>query len=185
MTYALRAVINLNTKIELAKYAASLIKDDQIVFIDSGSTLVHIVDHIKSHNNVFVTSGIETATKAAEHGLRIYLLPGFVNSQANYVYSNDGVNLLKTMNFDVAFVGVSGISRFYKYATNSPETASVKTMSIHQSEKTYVVSDASKFSVLGFVSFADFDQVTLITDQRPPNDLPNIDYIIPESLKIL
>ena len=183
LPYSLRTTINIEKKIELSKYVASLIKDNQIIFLDGGSTLINIVDYITTKNNVFVTTGLQMAQRAAAKGLRVYLLPGFVNPQTNAVLGTDGLSHIENMAFDYAFVGASGISRFYKFATNSPDSAAIKRKAIEKANVAYVVADDSKFSVLGFNSFADFDKVKLISNAKPDVELPGLQIIIPETFR--
>ena len=45
-------------KIEIAKVAAKLIKDNDVIFIDSGSTCYYMIDYINAKNITVVTNGV-------------------------------------------------------------------------------------------------------------------------------
>lgn len=49
---------NKEDKIIIAKKAASLIQDNDVIFIDSGSTCFYMIDYIKAKEITVVTNGI-------------------------------------------------------------------------------------------------------------------------------
>ena len=48
----------------LARYAASLIQAHDFVYIDAGSTTLHMVEYLKEEEAIYVTNGLE-------HGRRL------------------------------------------------------------------------------------------------------------------
>ncbi len=105
--------------------------------------------------------------------------------------SISGAVTIKHLNeffFDIAFIGVSGLSTdgFYDY---SLEDAEIKRVMIARSEKSVVLLDSSKFdrmSVSLVAGLADID--VLVTDKKPPKNLyqalkvNNVELLIAQTL---
>lgn len=62
-------------KMMIAKYAAKLIDDGDVVYIDAGTTTEKMIEHIQSKNVTFVTSGFINAKKLAQLGFKVFV-PG-------------------------------------------------------------------------------------------------------------
>ena len=59
-----RATINQEEKQRIAKYAASLVKDKDLIFIDSGSTTAQIVDYLNvNYDLTIVTNNLKAISK--------------------------------------------------------------------------------------------------------------------------
>lgn len=53
-----RKEINREEKIEIARYAAALIKDQDVVYMDAGTTTELMIDYITAKNVIFVTNSL-------------------------------------------------------------------------------------------------------------------------------
>ena len=56
-----RQQISIEEKESIAQYAASLIKDNDFVYIDAGTTTEKMVDYITNKNATYVTNGVTHA----------------------------------------------------------------------------------------------------------------------------
>ena len=62
-------------KERIARYAASLIGDDDVVYLDTGTTTLHMASHLKDSGALFVTSSIDLAGMLSAHERQVGL-PG-------------------------------------------------------------------------------------------------------------
>ena len=62
--------LHTQEKLRIARYAASLIQDGDVVFLDAGSTVMHMVDHIQASGAVFVTNSVECVQRLPLRGPR-------------------------------------------------------------------------------------------------------------------
>ena len=69
-----RQGLNINEKILIAEFAASLIKDNDFVYIDAGTTTELMIDFITNTKAVFVTNGIVHARKLIQKNCITYIL---------------------------------------------------------------------------------------------------------------
>ena len=72
----LRKTRNMEDKITIARYAASLIESDDFVFIDAGTTTELMIDYLTEPSAVYVTNGILHAKKLAAAGFTTYMIGG-------------------------------------------------------------------------------------------------------------
>ena len=79
-----RKTMNAEQKNAIAKYAASLIRPDDFVYLDAGTSTEAMIPFIKETQAVFVTNAISHAKRLAERGFTVYLLGGvFICWEAN------------------------------------------------------------------------------------------------------
>lgn len=73
-----REILNRDSKIAIAQYAASLITDKDVVYLDAGTSTGYIIEYISASKAVFVTNAIAHARKLCNRGFEVYLPGGMV-----------------------------------------------------------------------------------------------------------
>ena len=153
-------------KIKIAQKAAELIKDNDVIFIDSGSTCYYMIDNIKAKNITVVTNGILHIQKLMAMGINTYILGGYAKPEKNLIIGEDIVKKISSMNFDKAFLGTMGIDSRSGFTTMMLEDGEVKKAVIKSSDLCYILVDTSKFNVRKFYTYGDFSQATIITNSK-------------------
>lgn len=153
-------------KIKIAQKAAALIEDNDVIFIDSGSTCYYMIDRIKAKNITVVTNGIVHIQKLMSMGINTYILGGYAKPEKNLIIGEDIVKKISSMNFDKAFLGTMGIDSRSGFTTMMLEDGEVKKAVIKSSDLCYILADTSKFNVRKFYTYGDFSQATIITDSK-------------------
>ena len=156
-------------KNKIAKKASELIKDNDVIFIDSGSTCYYMIDYITAKNITVVTNGILHIQKLMAKGINTYILGGYAKPDQNLIIGEDIVSKIKVMNFDIAFLGTMGIDSKSGFTTELLNDGEVKRAVINSSDRCFVLADTSKFNVRRFYTYGEFQEATVITD-------PNIDF---------
>lgn len=160
-----RKTMNAEQKNAIAKYAASLIRPDDFVYLDAGTSTEAMIPFIKETQAVFVTNAIGHAKLLAEKGCRVYLLGGKFKSQTEAIVGEEAMEMLSKYNFTKGFWGTNGISVSKGYSTPEIKEAMVKKYSMKNCKRCYILADASKFDQLSSVKFADFEQATILTTE--------------------
>lgn len=153
-------------KIKIAKKAAELIKDNDVIFIDSGSTCYFMIDYITAKNITVVTNGILHIQKLMAKGINTYILGGYAKPEQNLIIGEDIVSKINVMNFDIAFLGTMGIDSKGGFTTELLNDGEVKRAVISSSERCFVLADTSKFNIRRFYTYGDFSQAAVITDSK-------------------
>lgn len=158
---------SINEKNLIAEYAASLIQDNDFVYIDSGTTTFYLIDYIVNTNAKYVTNGIVHAKKLLERGLSTMIIGGRVKPVTEAVIGPDCVEALSKYHFTKSFMGTNGISVSAGFTTPDIDEAVVKSEAIKHSYLSYVLADSSKFGVVSSVTFSDLHSCCIITDEEP------------------
>ena len=155
----------IEEKKAIGKYAASLIYDNDFVYIDAGTTTSCMIDYIEDSKATFVTNGIAHAKKLLSKGLKTYVIGGRLKQSTEAVVGAEGICNMQRFNFTKSFLGANGISLSAGVTTPDRNEASVKTAVINNSKTAYVLADHSKFDQISSVTFAQLIRVKIITDK--------------------
>ena len=172
-----KLTLNTQAKELIAEYAASLIHDDDFVYIDSGTTTLCMIDHIANPKAVYVTNGIVHAKRLIEQGFSTMILGGRVKQSTEAVIGAGSVEELSRLNFTKAFMGTNGISDISGFSTPDVDEAMVKTAAVSHSAQSYVLADHTKFGVVTPITFANLWDCCIITDTIPDNKYSDLTMI--------
>lgn len=154
-------------KERIARYAAELITDDDVVYLDAGTTTVRMVEHLRQSKAIFVTNGVACALRLLELGLRGYVLGGTLKPGTGAVVGADALNALERYNFTKAFLGINGITVRQGFTTPDPEEAAVKRKAAQRAYLTYILADSSKFETVTAASVLPLEKASIITNRLP------------------
>ena len=155
---------NRSEKEQIARDAASLIVDNDFVYIDAGTTTAVMIDYITAKNVVFVTNSLTNAKRISDRGYTVYILGGEFKSTTEAIVGDEAVVTLDKYNFTKGFWGVNGITVKNGFTTPEIKEAMVKKKSMENSKEKYVLADDSKFSQVSSIKFADFEDAVIITN---------------------
>ena len=97
-------------KRRIARYAAGLIRDDDVVFLDAGTTVLEMTNYLRQSHALFITNNMECAFRLAEGGAQPYMLGGDVDPKTMSTGGAQMMDSLRRYNFTKAFLGVTGIT---------------------------------------------------------------------------
>lgn len=158
-----RKELNKEEKIRIARYAASLIHSDDFVFLDAGTTTIHIIDFLEDKHTKFVTNGIENTQRLANKGFQVYILGGEYKINTEAIVGAEALKTLDQFNFTKGFWGANGISLSSGYSTPEIREGAIKTKAMARTRDCFIVGDSTKFDQISSVSFAAFDEANILT----------------------
>lgn len=154
-------------KDRIARYAATLIRDDDFVYIDAGTTTGRMIDYITNTKATYVTNGIAHALKLMRKGLNAYLIGGRIKLVTESAVGEEAIRNLSDFNFTKAFLGTNGIDKTAGFTTPELAEARVKESAAGRSYISFVLADHTKFRKVTAVTFAPLKQCCIITDRIP------------------
>ena len=158
--------MNMEEKMRIARHAATLISDFDLVFVDAGTTTGCLAEFITAKNVTIVTSGLFTAKKLADQGLSTLLIGGHVKATTEALVGGGALDALHRYNFSCGFFGANGVSVSEGYTTPDPDEARVKTEAMSRCRRPYLLADSTKFGVVSSVTFAQMDAAEIVTGAR-------------------
>lgn len=160
---SIRETLNINDKSIIAKHAANLIKKDDFVYIDSGTTTNLMIDFLEEKEAIYVTNGINQAKKLISNGFRTYILGGEIKDSTEAIVGVEAINSLKRYNFTKGFFGTNGISDYRGYTTPDMKEALVKEEALKRTRNPYILADKTKFNEISCITFGEIDEAVIIT----------------------
>ena len=100
---AKRQLFNADEKKKIAKYAASLIEDNDVVYLDAGSSTLELIEYLDQKNAHYITNGLMQAQQLTLKGFHVVCLGGEVR---NITGACVGANTMKSLN-RIIFLKVS------------------------------------------------------------------------------
>lgn len=152
-------------KDRIARYAASLIGNGDVVYLDAGSTVMQMVEYLQASKALFMTNSIECACRLTWYNLQTRVLGGTLNPGAVNLVGAEALASLGRYNFTKAFLGIDGITIKQGFTASDPEAAAVKALAASQSQQVYVLADSSKFGRVTAASVVPLSAAQIITDR--------------------
>lgn len=159
-----KSVKNNQEKIAIAKLAASFIEDNDVIYLDAGTTTLAMIEFINKWNITVVTNGIVHASLLTDKEINTILLGGKVKPSTKAIVGAPSQNELQKYQFNKSFLGMNGIDATFGCTTPDPEEAALKTIAHQHSATAYVVADHTKWDKVHFVNVCGIEEVILITD---------------------
>lgn len=167
---SIREQLNLDEKSRIAKKAASLIKRDDFVYIDAGTTTSLMIDFISEVEAIYVTNGINQAKKLVGRGFKTFILAGEIKPSTEAIVGIEAINSLKKYNFTKGFFGTNGISEYRGFTTPDINEALVKGEALKRTRNSYILADNSKFNEISCITFAEIDEAIILTTKDDKNN---------------
>lgn len=153
--------------------ASRLCQSDEVLFLDSGSTVMKCAEAVLirvqqgSLSRITVlTNSLDVAELFAGH-CKTISLGGEVRAERRDVCGMVAERTLNSYRVDHAFLGADGIDEKSGLMTTDERTATMNQVVIDRAERTTVLADHSKFDQTSFVNYASLDDVDLIlTDEQ-------------------
>jgi len=184
-TFESRLTRNAASKRMIAAVAASLAVGARTLALDVGTTTYLLSGLLldRPHTKIF-TNSVRNAMQLAAGSAEVYLPGGRMRGEEMSISSQSAVAQFEELWFDIAFVGVSGITAqgIYDY---SFEDADMKRVYLRRATRKIVLCDSTKFKRMSLVHVGplqEFDM--LITDALPPADLAEALAIADVELRI-
>ncbi len=155
----------------IGKKAAELIKDDDTIFIDSGTTTLELAKNLNALRNVTViTNALNIADElVGRSNLKLVMLGGMIRQNSLSLVGPVAESSIKNFYCDKLFIGVDGIGSECGITTPNIEEANLNKLMIQNSSRVIVLADSSKFSRRSFAFIAPISQIhTVITDKNIP-----------------
>lgn len=155
--------LNIEEKTAIAKFAATLVNDNDLIYIDAGTTTELMIDFIKDSKATFITNGIGQAKKLIQNNCKAYILGGELKVTTEAIVGSEAVSSLRKYNFTKGFFGTNGVHKDKGFTTPDISEALVKEEAVSKCHKAFILCDGSKFDVISSVTFAGIKKGTIIT----------------------
>jgi DeoR family transcriptional regulator of aga operon len=154
-------------KLQIAAAAARMVKEGQVVVLDSGTTTTAIAHALRKFENLTViTNAVNIAAELSGSSLEVILTGGTLRKNSFSLVGPIAEETLRRLNADILFLGVDGFDMHYGLSTPNLLEAKVNRVMMDVARVAVAVCDSSKFGRRSLSSIAPTAAVHhLITDR--------------------
>ena len=153
---------------KIAKRAAQLVSDNEIIFLGSGVTVAHMIKHLRGYRNLTViTNSIYVMQEAFQYDINVLMIGGTLNRNTMSYIGIQSINQLKDLNANAAFMSCNGIALMRGITNSSEMEADIKKIAIQVSGKSVLLADSEKFNKISLYTFAQMGDFTSLITDRP------------------
>ncbi|MCA9837769.1 MAG: DeoR/GlpR transcriptional regulator [Trueperaceae bacterium] len=166
---------NIEAKTEIAKKAASLIKDGDIIALNSGSTMELIINYFPTDFNslTVIALGLNVACAAAQLPYVNLIVPGGTLRRSSQAFVGiNAVHFLAGLRIDKGFFGAQAVDVEAGFTESSLEEVATNKQLLEICTHRYLAADSSKYGRVAVGKICDLDEFDgLIIDSNAPKTL--------------
>lgn len=160
---------NLEQKMYVAGLAVEYIKNNDTVFLDSGSSCYCLAKKMTGFSNVHVITNSVPALEilGETEGLFVNCTGGRYHHRRHALFGPSAFEYVRRHRATVCFLGANALVKGFGMMQNSEEDAAIKNLYSRNSEKTVVLIDSTKREKSGLYQAVDFDGIDAVVSDGP------------------
>jgi DeoR family fructose operon transcriptional repressor len=172
-----KSIHNRDNKIEICKFAASFIEDNDTIYIDCGTTTFYLSRFLTKFRNLrIITNSLPVVSELLPYSnIIVYLIGGELDSSRKALYGPMTDNLISRFKADKAFIGAGGVSLAHGLSSVDEKEASVTIKMAEAAQMVYLLCDSSKIEKDSYFTYSSLSSINyLITDKNIDPQLVNL-----------
>lgn len=180
-----RQTDNPEAKLELCAVAFRLIRDGDVLSIDSSTTAQFLSEYLSQLTNLTVlTQGQKLIEKLQYTPVKVYCAGGLLHKTTLSYNGMHARQFFAAFCPDIAFISCKGISREHGLSWVYEEEASLRKTMLEQAKKRVLLCDHTKFGKVSTCKLFSFELIDyLVTDQKP--DDAWLEYLAARGVQVL
>jgi DeoR family transcriptional regulator of aga operon len=173
---AFKETIHHAEKVRIGQAAAALLRPNQTVILDSGTTTLQVARHIKQHKLkglTVVTNALNIAHELADAPhLSLIMIGGIMRQLSDSFVGPQAERMLSALHADHLFLAVDGLDLEIGPTTPDILEAQLNNIMISVSNEVTIVADSSKIGRRSLSTIGSLSSIhRLITDERIAPDV--------------
>lgn len=170
--YLMRELEKVEEKELIAEKAVSMLKDTDLVFLDSSSSALTLLPYLAEKKDItVVTNGIKILAKAIDYpGLRIISTGGTLFRSGFSLYGDETFKSIKNYYANAVFFSCGGFDDLGMISDFNQEENLVRRAMIAQSNNAYLLCTSEKIGVRKFHHLCDAREINGIICTKPLRD---------------
>lgn len=174
LNFEYRTQIQHTSKHAIGKYAASLVRDGDSIFLDASTTALELARQVVDRRELTViTNSIRSAEELVTHPNLTVIMPGgIVRREAFSLVGMWSADLIQQFNISRAFMGARGFTLKEGLTDVNPDEVALKRAIVEVAREVVGLIDSTKWNQVALASFCTVEQLsTVITDKRAPRNM--------------
>ncbi|MCR5834781.1 MAG: DeoR/GlpR family DNA-binding transcription regulator [Selenomonadaceae bacterium] len=185
-SFATREILHIDAKKKIAAAAADFVKDGEVIYIDSGTTAMHLLPFIADKQFLtIVTASVYVLDLATRYSnLNVIATGGNLQAHAKAFVGPAVLDCIRNYNFSKIFLTCIGISLEHGATNASPLEYEIKRELMKKKCPKYLLADKSKFDIASLMTYSDLKNIDcIITDKEP--DEKYVKYFADNNVKLV
>ncbi|WP_312422384.1 DeoR/GlpR family DNA-binding transcription regulator [Anaerospora hongkongensis] len=163
---------NITSKQVIAKLASQFVQDGDIIYIDSGTTTMHMIPHLAEIRNLtIITNNLNVIMGSLPYpNLNVLCTGGVLFRTTNSFVDMDAVNSLKKFNISKAFMASTGISITKGITNSSSFEYDIKRYMVEHCDTVVVLADATKLGRVSLTTYCELKDIHVFITNELPGD---------------
>lgn len=182
---------NTESKRTIGQLAASLVRDNDQVFIDSGTTCFEMVPALKRKRGVsIIVNSARLAVELDSPNNNVILIGGQYRPDRMDCVGPLAASTLEQLRGYLCFIGADGLSPEFGPAASDLESAHFNRLAVLGSRETVLLADSTKFAAPSLFKIVEWDRISrVVTDLQPDEkwtsffDSRGISLVLPPNSK--
>lgn len=152
--------------------AARLVQDDMTIFLDSGSTTVHVLPYLSAKKNITViTHSLSALYEAAKYPeLNIIALGGQYSLPTSSYVGAATLHMLSEMSIGLVFIAATGVSIEKGLTNNTYLEADIKRSVTNRNHNVVLLADQTKFDRTALITFCELSKLSAVVSNIRPQE---------------
>lgn len=158
---------------EIARYAAGIVEDGDILFLNTSSTALMMIPFITARDITVITNNANAVTTQKHHNVRVVLTGGEVYNVKGTLVGEFAWQSISRTTANKTFIGCSGLSIENGMTTGILNEVDLnRAMFRRTSGRAYILADHTKLGRDSSFISCDTDMITdIITDDHAPDEI--------------
>jgi DeoR family fructose operon transcriptional repressor len=167
-----KGILNIAEKSRIAERAAELILDEEILFMNSGSTVLFFLRALKRKKIKVITNNAAAIGYPRDPLVELMILGGEYRDQSQSLVGEFALNTIRDIYSNHTILGTNGLSLERGLTTSVYQECSINQAMIRNTHgKVIVLADSTKLGkISNFVSSSLSSVQVLVTDDKCPED---------------
>jgi len=170
-----KETLHRGEKIKIGRAAAELVRPNEVIILDSGTTTAEVARHLKVRKIqpvTIITNALNIASDLLDaQGLSVIMIGGLMRPISCSFVGPQAENMLKEFHADRLFLAVDGFDLEIGASTPDVFEAQLNGVMMRMAKEVNVVADSSKLGRRSVSRIGPLEKVhRLVTDSRAPVD---------------
>lgn len=157
---------HVSEKLLIGQFAADMVENDSTIFLNSGSTTLEVLKHIKDKHVRVITNNLAAVAIPRDPSVELFLLGGECRESSQSLVGDIALLTLSQAYSSYTFLGVNGIDSVIGLTSSVQQETSINRLMAERCQGTViVVADSSKLGTVSNFLTMPLDGVdVLVTD---------------------
>ncbi|WP_077706566.1 DeoR/GlpR family DNA-binding transcription regulator [Virgibacillus dokdonensis] len=167
LSHLQKQALHIDEKKHIAKKAAELIEENDVLFIGAGTTTEYIYDYINVNAAKIITNSISVFNRFKDDArYDLILIGGRLRERTGTFIGYFTRKWIQDIKVQKVFIGTNGIKNDH-ITTAEEEEGVVQQIILKNSDENYILADSSKFGVEAFQVLCHIDAIDgIVTDRK-------------------